>query len=102
MPAVGTLRHDWSREEVLALFALPFTELLHRAASVHRLHFDPAEVQVSTLLSVKTGGCPEDCGYCPQAARYHTGVDATKLMSTEAVAMPNRSRVAVSTPRPSR
>jgi len=85
MPAVSALRHDWSREEVLALFALPFTELLHRAASVHREHFDPAEVQVSTLLSVKTGGCPEDCGYCPQAARYHTGVEATKLMSTEAV-----------------
>ena len=79
------LRHDWSREEVLALFALPFTELLHRAGTVHRLHFDPAQVQVSTLLSVKTGGCPEDCGYCPQAARYHTGVDATKLMATEAV-----------------
>ena len=78
-------RHDWAREDVLALFALPFTELLHRAASVHRRHFDPAQVQVSTLLSVKTGGCPEDCGYCPQAARYHTGVDATKLMSTEAV-----------------
>jgi biotin synthase len=79
------LRHDWSRDEVEALFALPFTELLHRAASAHRRHFDPAEVQVSTLLSVKTGGCPEDCAYCPQAQRYHTGVDATKLMSTEAV-----------------
>ncbi len=63
-----------------ALFALPFTELLYRAASAHRQHFDPSEVQVSTLLSVKTGGCPEDCSYCPQAARYHTGVDATKLM----------------------
>ena len=74
------IRHDWRREELLALFELPFTELLHRAASVHREHFDPAEVQVSTLLSVKTGGCPEDCGYCPQAQRYHTGVDATKLM----------------------
>ena len=85
MPAVSTLRHDWTREEVLALFALPFTELLHRAGSVHRQHFDPAEVQVSTLLSVKTGGCPEDCGYCPQAARYHTGVEATKLMDTDAV-----------------
>jgi biotin synthase len=83
--AATPLRHDWRREEVLALFALPFTELLHRAGSVHRRHFDPAEVQVSTLLSVKTGGCPEDCGYCPQAARYHTGVDATKLMSTEDV-----------------
>src|SRR5690606_32738448 len=79
------LRHDWTREEVLALFALPFTELLHRAGTVHRQHFDPTQVQVSTLLSVKTGGCPEDCGYCPQAQRYHTGVDATKLMETEAV-----------------
>jgi biotin synthase len=79
------LRHDWSRSEVRALFDLPFPELLHRAGTVHRATFDPAEVQVSTLLSVKTGGCPEDCGYCPQAARYHTGVEATKLMSTEAV-----------------
>ncbi len=79
------LRHDWTRAEIEALFALPFTELLHRAASVHRRHFDPAEVQVSTLLSVKTGGCPEDCAYCPQAQRYHTGVQATKLMSTQAV-----------------
>ncbi len=87
MPAVSSfpIRHDWSRADVEALFELPFPELLHRAGSAHRLHFDPAEVQVSTLLSVKTGGCPEDCGYCPQAARYHTGVDATKLMSTEAV-----------------
>ena len=78
-------RHDWSRAEVLALLELPFSDLLHRAASVHRAHFDPAEVQVSTQLSVKPGGGPEDCGYCPQAARYHTGVDATKLMSTDAV-----------------
>jgi len=81
----STLRYDWSRAEVRALFDLPFPELLHRAAGVHRENFDPAEVQVSTLLSVKTGGCPEDCAYCPQAQRYHTGVDATKLMSTEAV-----------------
>ncbi|QWP79276.1 biotin synthase BioB [Lysobacter sp. K5869] len=79
------MRHDWSRAEVRALFDLSFPELLHRAAGVHRENFDPAEVQVSTLLSVKTGGCPEDCAYCPQAQRYHTGVDATKLMSTEAV-----------------
>jgi biotin synthase len=92
MPAVSAspaatpvLRHDWSRDEVRALFDLPFPELLHRAGTVHRANFNPAEVQVSTLLSIKTGGCPEDCGYCPQAARYHTGVDATKLMSTEAV-----------------
>ena len=84
-PATPAVRHDWSREEVRALFDLPFPELLHRAGTVHRAHFDPTQVQVSTLLSIKTGGCPEDCGYCPQAARYHTGVDATKLMSTEAV-----------------
>ena len=79
------IRHDWRREELLALFDLPLPELLFRAAAVHRENFDPAEVQVSTLLSVKTGGCPEDCGYCPQAQRYHTGVDATKLMDTEQV-----------------
>jgi biotin synthase len=84
-PSPAPVRHDWDRAEVLALFALPFPELLHRAASVHRENFDPAQVQVSTLLSVKTGGCPEDCAYCPQAARYHTGVQATKLMSTEQV-----------------
>ncbi len=83
--AAFPIRHDWSRAEVEALFDLPFPELLHRAGTAHRQHFDPAEVQVSTLLSVKTGGCPEDCGYCPQAARYHTGVEATKLMETDAV-----------------
>ena len=83
MPAV--IRHDWTREQVLALFDLPFPELVFRAATVHREHFDPAQVQVSTLLSVKTGGCPEDCAYCPQAARYNTGVDATKLMDTASV-----------------
>ena len=79
------IRHDWNRDELLALFDLPLPELLFRAASVHRAHFDPAQVQVSTLLSVKTGGCPEDCGYCPQAQRYHTGVDATKLMDVDEV-----------------
>ncbi|HLM53644.1 MAG TPA: biotin synthase BioB [Pseudoxanthomonas sp.] len=79
------LRHDWTREELLALMDLPLPELLFRAASAHRRHFDPAEVQVSTLLSIKTGGCPEDCAYCPQAQRYQTGVDAQKLMDVEAV-----------------
>jgi len=79
------IRHDYSREEVVALFNLPFNELLFRAASVHRERFDPNQVQVSTLLSIKTGGCPEDCAYCPQAARYDTGVKAHKLMSTEQV-----------------
>ncbi len=82
---LAPLRHDWARAEIEALFDLPLTELLFNAASVHRQYFDPAEVQVSTLLSVKTGGCPEDCAYCPQAQRYHTGVEASKLMSTEAV-----------------
>ncbi len=84
-PPAETLRHDWRQDEVEALLGLPFPELLYRAATVHRRHFDPARVQVSTLLSIKTGGCPEDCSYCPQAQRYHTGVEATKLMSTEAV-----------------
>src|ERR1700737_3165415 len=79
------LRHDWTRVEVRALFELPFPELLFRAQSIHRLHFDPAEVQISTLLSIKTGGCPEDCAYCPQAARYDTGVKAEKLMDLDAV-----------------
>src|SRR3984885_4362360 len=78
-------RHDWTREEVRALFDLPFPDLMFRAQSVHRQHFDPTEVQISTLLSIKTGGCPEDCAYCPQSARYDTGVDAEKLMATEAV-----------------
>jgi biotin synthase len=81
----AALRHDWSREEVEHLFALPFNDLLFQAQSVHREHHDPNAVQVSTLLSIKTGGCPEDCAYCPQAARYATGVKAEKLMSVEAV-----------------
>ena len=79
------VRHDWSRAEVAALFALPFNELLHRAHTVHRTHHDENAVQVSTLLSIKTGGCPEDCAYCPQAARYDTGVAAQKLMEVDAV-----------------
>src|SRR5437764_5575695 len=79
------LRHDWTRAEVRALFDLPFPELIFRAQSVHRMHFDPTEVQMSTLLSIKTGGCPEDCAYCPQSARYETGVTAEKLMHLDAV-----------------
>ncbi|MGY4830087.1 biotin synthase BioB [Sphaerotilaceae bacterium SBD11-9] len=75
----------WSVAEIEALFALPFNELLYRAQTVHRQHFDPNEVQLSTLLSIKTGGCPEDCGYCPQAARYDTGVEAGKLMDCDSV-----------------
>ncbi|MGE7139382.1 biotin synthase BioB [Luteibacter sp. NPDC031894] len=81
----AALRHDWSREEVERLFALPFNDLLFQAQTVHRQYHDPNAVQVSTLLSIKTGGCPEDCAYCPQAARYATGVKAEKLMSVDAV-----------------
>jgi biotin synthase len=76
----------WSRRDIEALFELPFNDLIHRAHEAHRRHFDPNAVQLSTLLSVKTGGCPEDCGYCPQAARYHTGVGNEDLMSVEQVA----------------
>jgi biotin synthase len=77
------VRHDWTRAQVRALFDLPFPELMFRAQSVHRQNFDPAAVQISTLLSIKTGGCPEDCAYCPQSARYATGVRAEKLMAVE-------------------
>jgi len=72
-------------EEVLALFELPFSELVFRAQSIHRQHFDPAAVQLSTLLSVKTGGCPEDCAYCPQSRRYHTGVEDEEILPLETV-----------------
>ena len=79
------LRHDWTRQEVRALFDLPFPELMFQAAQTHRQYFDPTEVQISTLLSIKTGGCPEDCAYCPQSAQYDTGVKAEKLMAVDAV-----------------
>jgi biotin synthase len=75
----------WSVADIVALFELPFSDLIHRAQTVHRQHFDPNAVQVSTLLSIKTGGCPEDCGYCPQAARYHTGVENEDLMMLDDV-----------------
>src|SRR4051812_4350193 len=79
------LRNDWTREEIAALFALPFPELMFRAQSIHRRNFDPTQVQVSTLLSVKTGGCPEDCGYCSQSVHNPTGLKASKLMEVETV-----------------
>jgi biotin synthase len=78
-------RYDWMRAQVRALFELPLPELIFRAQSAHRENFDPAEVQISTLLSIKTGGCPEDCAYCPQSALYETGVHAEKLMALDAV-----------------
>src|SRR5262249_29423007 len=81
----GTVRQDWTRAEIEALFDLPFPDLILHAQPIHREHFDPREVQISTLLSIKTGGCPEDCAYCPQSAQYHTGVRAVKLMDVAAV-----------------
>ncbi|GGD46328.1 biotin synthase BioB [Erythrobacter arachoides] len=79
------VRTDWTREEIAALFALPFTELVFRAAEVHRAHHRADEVQLCTLLSIKTGGCPEDCGYCSQSAHADSGVEATKLMDVRQV-----------------
>ena len=78
-------RYDWSRDEALALFQLPFMDLLHQAQTVHRTHFNPNEVQVSTLLSIKTGACPEDCKYCPQSGHYNTGLAKERLIEIEAV-----------------
>ena len=78
-------RTDWTRDEIAALFDLPFTELVFRAAGVHRAHHAADAVQLSTLLSIKTGGCPEDCGYCSQSAHADTGLKATKLMDVQAV-----------------
>jgi biotin synthase len=85
LSAPGLLRHDWTREQVRALFAAPFPDLMFRAAQVHRENFDSSEVQISTLLSIKTGGCPEDCAYCPQSAKFDTGVKAEKLIDLDAV-----------------
>jgi biotin synthase len=78
-------RPVWSVDSVVELYSLPFNDLIHRAQTVHRAHFDPNAVQLSTLLSIKTGGCPEDCGYCPQAARYHTSVQDEALLPVDEV-----------------
>ena len=75
----------WSVDDIVALFELPFSDLMYQAQTVHRANFDPNAVQVSTLLSIKTGGCSEDCGYCPQAARYHTDVENEPLMALDDV-----------------
>ena len=75
----------WSRQSIEALFNLPFNDLMFKAQQIHREHFNPNEVQLSTLLSIKTGGCPEDCGYCPQSVHYNTGVQASKLLDVEEV-----------------
>ncbi len=84
-PSPSTTAQRWSVAEVEALFRLPFADLLYRAQQVHREHFDPNAVQLSTLLSIKTGGCSEDCGYCPQAARYDTGVESQALLELDVV-----------------
>ncbi|APD07575.1 biotin synthase [Flavobacteriaceae bacterium UJ101] len=78
-------RNDWTKEEIIAIYNKPFMELLYEAAQVHRAFHDPNTVQVSTLISIKTGGCSEDCGYCPQAARYHTDVESEELMTVNQV-----------------
>ena len=79
------VRHDWSLDQVRSIFELPFNELLFQAQTVHRQYFDPNAVQVSTLLSIKTGGCPEDCKYCPQSVHYDTGLEPERLLGLEAV-----------------
>jgi biotin synthase len=90
---IGAIRHDWTRAEAQALYDLPFSDLMFRAQSIHRRHFDPNHVETASLLSIKTGGCPEDCGYCSQSAHYDTGLKATKLMAqAEVVATARRAR----------
>jgi biotin synthase len=81
----GDVRSDWTLEDVRALHRLPFSDLIHHAQTAHRRHFDPNQVQVSTLLSIKTGACPEDCAYCPQSIRYDTGLEREALMNPAAV-----------------
>ena len=84
-PFRDDIRNDWTRQELGALFTLPFADLIFQAQTVHRRYFAPNEVQISTLLSIKTGGCPEDCGYCSQSASHETGLKASKLMDVAAV-----------------
>jgi biotin synthase len=79
------IRSDWTRGEILELFALPFNALLHRAHETHRRHFDPDRVQLSTLLNIKTGGCPEDCKYCSQSIHYETGLEAERLLERDEI-----------------
>lgn len=80
-----TIRNDWTQEEIQSIYNRPILELIYQAATVHRENNDPSEIQVCTLLSIKTGGCPEDCAYCPQAARYHTDVEVHKLLDVDQV-----------------
>ena len=82
---IQAIRHDWKLEEIIELFNLPLNDLVYQAQSMHREFFDANTIQLSTLLNIKTGGCPEDCAYCPQSARYHTGLDAEPLMALDEV-----------------
>src|SRR3569832_66054 len=94
----AAVRHDWTRAEAQALYDLPFADLKFRAQSIHRDHFDPNHVETASLLSIKTGGCPEDCGYCSQSAHYYTGLMATKRMAhADVVATSRRARDAGAT-----
>ena len=79
------IRNDWTKEEISEIYNSPLLDLIYRGATAHREYHETGEVQVCTLLSIKTGGCPEDCSYCPQAARYHTNVTAQKLLSVDEV-----------------
>lgn len=79
------LRNDWTKDEIKEIYNLPLLELIYKAATIHREWHNPEEVQMSTLLSIKTGGCPEDCSYCGQAARYHTNIKVQALLPTEQV-----------------
>ncbi len=83
--SMSSIRHDWTKQEILDIYNTPLMDLLYKAATIHREYHDPNTVQVSTLLSIKTGGCPEDCGYCPQAARYHTDIEGNDLMGVQQV-----------------
>ena len=82
---MAEIKYNWTKEEIQNIYNTPLLELVYKAAEVHRKHQTPNEVQVSSLVSIKTGGCPEDCSYCPQAARYHTEVKVHKLMPVEEV-----------------
>ena len=90
-----TVRNDWTLAEVQALFELPFMDLIYAAQGVHRRHQVPNSVQISTLLSIKTGACPEDCAYCPQSVRFDTGLEPQELLELEEVAAPRARRQAV-------
>ena len=85
MEKKNNIKHNWKLAEVCKLLDLPFADLLYQAQTIHRQHFDPNKIQTSKILSIKTGACPEDCAYCPQSARYKTGITIEKLYSTEKV-----------------